>query len=117
MSHSITLFNELSLTNKLLILINHSNQTNSKIRIRKSEILTKYVDTSGYKLSKDNKLTFLENHLNFTNTTQRTKVLNQFLNEIQQIQLKSRINIEELQKSSKLNQSRIITTKLASKAI
>nr|YP_010478744.1 hypothetical protein Ycf95 [Eustigmatophyceae sp. WTwin 8/9 T-6m6.8]UVI61049.1 hypothetical protein Ycf95 [Eustigmatophyceae sp. WTwin 8/9 T-6m6.8] len=112
MSHSITLFNELSLTNKLLILINHSNQTNAKIRIRKSEILTKYVDTSGYKLGNDNKLTFLENHLNFTNPTQRTKVLNQFLNEIQQIQLKSKINIEELQKTSKVNQSRILTTKL-----
>jgi hypothetical protein len=113
MSHSITFFNELSLTSKLLILVNYSTQTNTKIRIRKSDILTKSLDTSGYKLGKDNKLTFIENHLNLSNTRERRKI-NQFLNDIKQIQLKSKIKIEELQNSRKLNQSRLVTTKLGS---
>nr|YP_009550423.1 hypothetical protein Ycf95 [Characiopsis acuta]QAA11350.1 hypothetical protein Ycf95 [Characiopsis acuta] len=116
MSHSITLFNELSLTNKLLILVNYSTQTNTKIRIRKSDILTKSLDTSGYKLGEDNKLTFIENHLNFSPTNQRIRT-NQFLNEIKQIQMKSKIKIEEIQKSRKLNQSRMLTTQIGSLTI
>nr|YP_010478887.1 hypothetical protein Ycf95 [Neustupella aerophytica]UVI61192.1 hypothetical protein Ycf95 [Neustupella aerophytica] len=113
MSHSITLFNELSLTSKLLILVNYSKQTNTKIRIRKLDILTKSLDTSGYKLDKDQKLTFIENHLNFSKTKERGNI-NQFLNDIKQLQLKSKIKIEELQNSSRLNQSRMLTTKIAS---
>lgn len=116
MSHSITLFNELSLTSKLLILVNYSTQTNTKIRIRKSDILTKSLDTSGYKLGEDNKLTFIENHLNFSPTKERIRT-NQFLNEIKQIQLKSKIKIEELQNSNRLNQSRMLTTKLGAVTI
>jgi predicted neuraminidase len=111
MSHSITLFNELSLTSKLLILVNYSTQTNTKIRIRKSDILTKSLDTSGYKLGEDNKLSFLENHLKISPVKERIKTT-QFLSEIKQIQLKSKIKIYELQKSKKLNQSRMVTTKL-----
>ena len=114
MSHSITLFNELNLTNKLLILVNYSNQTNTKIRIRKSEILTKTNDNSGYKLSRDNTLTFMENHLGISRNKERKQILNQFLQEIKQVDIKSKINVKELQKSNKLNQSRILTTKLAS---
>lgn len=111
MSHSITLFNDLNLTNKLLLLVNYSTQVNTKIRIRKSDILTKSIDTSGYKLGKDNKLTFIENHLNFTRTKEQGKI-NQFLNDIRQLQLKSKIKVEELQNTRNLNHSRILTTKL-----
>ena len=117
MSHSITLFNELNLTNKLLILVNYSNQINTKIRIRKSEILTKTNDDSGYKLSQDNTLTFMENHLGVSRNVEKRQLLNQFLQEIKQVDLKSKINIKELQKSKKLNQSRILTTKLAAARI
>jgi hypothetical protein len=113
MSHSITLFNELNLTNKLLILVNYSNQINTKIRIRKSEILTKTNDDSGYKLSSNNTLTFMENHLGLSKGKEKRQLLNQFLQEIKQVDLKSKINIKELQKSKNLNKSRILTTKLA----
>jgi aspartate oxidase len=114
MSHSITLFNELNLTNKLLILVNYSNQTNTKIRIRKSEILTKTNDNSGYKLSQNNTLTFMENHLGISRNKERQQILNQFLQEIKQVDIKSKINVKELQKSNKLNQSRILTARIAS---
>lgn len=117
MSHSITLFNELNLTNKLLILVNYSNQINTKIRIRKSEILTKTNDDSGYKLGKDNTLTFMENHLNISKGKEKRHLLNQFLQEIKQVDIKSKINIKELQKSKNTNQSRILTTKLTSVSI
>lgn len=117
MSHSITLFNDLNLTNKLLILVNYSNQINTKIRIRKSEILTKTNDNSGYKLSKDNTLTFMENHLGVSRSKEKRQVLNQFLQEIKQVDIKSKINIKELQKSNKVNQSRILTATLASSRI
>lgn len=117
MSHSITLFNDLNLTNKLLILVNYSNQINTKIRIRKSEILTRTNDNSGYKLSKDNTLTFMENHLGVSRNKEKTQVLNQFLQEIQQVDIKSKINVKELQKSNKVNQSRILTAKLASSRV
>ena len=113
MSHSITLFNELNLTNKFLILVNYSNQINTKIRIRKSEILTKTNDNSGYKLSQDNTLTFMENHLGVSRNKEKRQVLNQFLQEIKQVDIKSKINVKELQKSNKLNQSRILTTKVS----
>lgn len=114
MSHSITLFNELNLTNKLLILVNYSNQINTKIRIRKSEILTLTNDESGYKLSQDYTLTFMENHIGLSKGKEKRQILNQFLQEIKQVDIKSKINIQELQKSGRLNQSRILTTKLAS---
>lgn len=117
MSHSITLFNELNLTNKLLILVNYSNQINTKIRIRKSEILTKTNDESGYKLGKNNTLTFMENHLGLSKGKEKRLLLNQFLQEIKQIDLKSKINIKELQKSKNLNKSRILTTKLTEVSI
>ena len=117
MSHSITLFNELNLTNKLLILVNYSNQINTKIRIRKSEILTKTNDDSGYKLGKDNTLTFMENHLTLSKGKEKRQLLNQFLQEIKQVDIKSKINIKELQKSKNINQSRILTTKLTSVSI
>lgn len=113
MSHSITLFNELSLTSKLLILINYSKQMNTKIRIRKSDILTKSLDTSGYKLGKNRKLSFVENHLNFSKTKE-DRSIHKFVNSIKQLQLKSKINIEESQNSRQLNQSRMLTTKIVS---
>ncbi|AFZ64288.1 hypothetical protein Naga_1Chloroplast78 (chloroplast) [Nannochloropsis gaditana] len=112
MSHSITLFNELNLTNKLLILVNYSNQANTKIRIRQSEILTKTNDNSGYKLDPNGTLTFMENHLGISKSKEKTKLLNQFLQEIKQVDIKSKINIKELQRSKNLSQSRILTTKL-----
>lgn len=114
MSHSITLFNELNLTNKLLILVNYSNQINTKIRIRKSEILTLANDESGYKLSQDNTLTFMENHIGLSKGKEKRQILNQFLQEIKELDVKSKISIQELQKSRSLNKSRILTTKLAS---
>ena len=114
MSHSITLFNELNLTNKLLILVNYSNQINTKIRIRKSEILTLTNDESGYKLSQDDTLTFMENHIGLSKSKEKSQILNQFLQEIKQVDLKSKINIQELQNSGRLNQSRILTSNLAS---
>lgn len=114
MSHSITLFNELNLTNKLLILVNYSNQINTKIRIRKSEILTINNDKSGYKLNQNNTLTFMENHIELSKNKDKRQILNQFLQEIKQANIKSKINIQELQKSERLNQSRILTTKLVS---
>lgn len=114
MSHSITLFNELNLTNKLLILVNYSNQINTKIRIRKLEILTLTNDESGYKLSQNDTLTFMENHIGLSKSKEKNQILNQFLQEIKQVDLKSKINIQELQNSGRLNQSRILTTKLAS---
>ena len=117
MSHSITLFNDLNLTNKLLILVNYSNQINTKIRIRKSEILTKTSDNSGYKLSKDNTLTFMENHLGVSRNKDKRHVLTQFLQEIQQVDIKSKIDVKELQKSNKLTQSRILTAKLSSSRV
>ena len=112
MSHSITLFNEISLTNKLFILINYSNQTNTKVRIRKSDILTKATDDSGYKLDKSNKLTFIENHLNVSKSNEKRKIVNQFLNDINQVELKSKLKLEEFQKSSKLNHSRMLTRRI-----
>jgi len=117
MSHSITLFNELNLTNKLLILVNYSNQINTKIRIRKSEILTKANDNSGYKLSRNNTLTFMENHLGLSKGKEQRQLLNQFLQEIKQVDIKSKINIKELQKSKNINQSRILTTRLTQVSI
>ena len=117
MSHSITLFNQLNLTNKLLILVNYSNQINTRIRIRKSEILTKTNDDSGYKLSHDNTLTFMENHSEVSRNIEKRQLLNQFLQEIKQVDLKSKINIKELQKSKKLNQSRILTMTLTAARI
>ncbi len=114
MSHSITLFNELNLTNKLLILVNYSNQINTKIRIRKSEILTLTNDESGYKLSQDDTLTFMENHIGLSKSKEKRQILNKFLQEIKQFDIKSKINIQELQNSGRLSQSRILTTKLAS---
>nr|YP_010478605.1 hypothetical protein Ycf95 [Chlorobotrys sp.]UVI60910.1 hypothetical protein Ycf95 [Chlorobotrys sp.] len=116
MSHSITLFNELSLTNKLLILVNYSNQTNVKVRIRKSDILTKSLDTSGYKLGKDSKLTFIENHLIFSSLKEH-KIMSHFINDIKQIQLKTKIKVEEVQKSRNSNQSRLLTSKIVSQFI
>lgn len=112
MSHSIKLFNELSLTNKLFILITHSNSTNTKIRIRKTEILTKGSDSSGYKLDSNKKLVALEDHINLNRTSENKKVLKNLLNNINQFELKSKIRVEELQKSKKLNQSRLITPKV-----
>lgn len=117
MSHSITLFNELNLINKLLILVNYSSQINTKIRVRKSEILTKTNDNSGYKLNKDNTLTFMESHLGLSKGKEKRQLLNQFLQEIKQVDIKSKINIKELQKSKTINQSRILTTKLTQVSI
>jgi hypothetical protein len=114
MSHLIKLFNIPNLTNKLFLLVNHSNSTNTKVRIRKKEILTKANDNSGYKLDQNQKLIYLENHLNFSKSNQSKQILNQFLNDIKQFELKSKLKIEELQRTKKLNQSRLITIKATS---
>lgn len=112
MSHSITLINELSLSNKLLILVNHSNQTNTKVRIKKSAILTKSTDNSGYKLGKYNTLVFLENHLNSRTKIDTRNILKQFLTDINEFSIKAKINIQEYQQSTKENQFRLISSKL-----
>lgn len=112
MSHSIKLFNEISLSNKLFILITHSNSTNTKIRIRKTEILTKGSDNFGYKLDFNKKLVALEDHYNLQKANENKKALKNFLTNVNQFELKSKIKVEELQKSTKLNRSRLITPKV-----
>lgn len=113
MSHLITLFNELSLTNKIVILLKHSHEQGTKVRIRRSEILSLNRNDSGYKLSRDNSLNFMENHLALSRTKENKQTLNQFLHELHQTDLKANINIQEFQKSKNLNRSRILTTKIA----
>ncbi len=108
MSHSVTMFNQFSLKNMVFILVNYSNQTNTKIRIRKNEILTKSNDFSGYQLTKENKLTFIDNHLNLNSK----KFVNEYLKELKQIEVKSQLKVKEIQKLSRSNKSRILTTKL-----
>ena len=113
MSHSVTMFNQFSLKNMVFILVNYSNQTNTKIRIRKNEILTKNHDFSGYQLTKDNKLTFIDNHLNLASNLNSKKFVNEYLQELKQIEVKSKLKVKEIQKLRRSNKSRILTTKLS----
>lgn len=113
MSHSVTMFNQFSLKNMVFILVNYSNQTNTKIRIRKNEILTRSNDFSGYQLTKDNKLTFIDNHLNLASNLNSKQFVNEYLKELKQIEVKSKLKVKEIQKLRRSNKSRILTTKLS----
>ena len=59
----------------------------------------------------------MENHLWLSKGKEKRQLLNQFLQEIKQVDIKSKINIKELQKSKNINQSRILTTKLTQVSI
>lgn len=112
MSHSVTMFNQFSLKNMVFMLVNYSSQTNTKIRIRKNEILTKSFDSSGYHLSKNNKLTFIDNHQNLASNLNSKKYITEYLQEIKHLELKSQFKVKEVQKVKRSNKSRILTRKL-----
>ncbi len=88
MSHSVTMFNQFSLKNMVFMLVNYSSQTNTKIRVRKNEILTKSFDSSGYQLSKNNRLTFIDNHENVASSLTSKKFISEYLQELKHIELK-----------------------------
>lgn len=112
MSHSVTMFNEFSLKNMVFMLVNYSSQTNTKIRIRKNEILTKSFDSSGYQLNKNNRLTFIDNHQNLATNINSKTFVNEYLQELKHLELKSQFKVKEVQKLKRFNKSRILTTKL-----
>nr|YP_009551127.1 hypothetical protein Ycf95 [Pseudellipsoidion edaphicum]QAA12053.1 hypothetical protein Ycf95 [Pseudellipsoidion edaphicum] len=112
MSHSVTMFNQFSLKNMVFMLINYSSQTNTKIRIRKNEILTKSFDSSGYQLNKQNRLTFIDNHKNVASNLNQKKFVTQYLQELKCIELKSHFKVEEVQRLKRSTKSRILSTRL-----
>lgn len=112
MSHSVTMFNQFSLKNLLFILVNYSSKTNSKVRIRKNEILTKSIDSSGYHLNENSRLTFMHSHTNQNAISQQKNFVKDYLQDLKYIQAKANLRVKEIQKIRQTKKSRILTKKV-----